>query len=59
MHLIFDLDDCSAASNNNIDFVYCDYGYGYVDLSKEHVYCKIDQFTDLIKLEGVLDARKY
>ena len=53
------LDDCSAASDNNIDFVYCDYGFGHLSLIKERVHCKINQFNDLIKIKGAINVRKY
>jgi len=45
-------DDFVAASNNNIDFIHCSYGYGYVDSSKISLKQKIEKFEDLLKLIG-------
>lgn len=45
-------DDFVAASNNNIDFIHCSYGYGYIDSSKINLKQKIEKFEILLKLIG-------
>ena len=45
-------DDFVAAFHNNIEFIYCSYGYGFIDISKINVKQKIEKFEDLIKFNG-------
>lgn len=45
-------DDFVAAFNNNIEFIYCSYGYGFIDKSKINVKQEIEKFEDLIKFKG-------
>ena len=45
-------DDFVAAFNNKIEFIYCSYGYGFIDISKINVKQKIEKFDDLISFNG-------